>query len=81
MGFERGWWDTGKRDSEACRVSQTEDTVPAVPRTGEGRPLKKSETGGSYICGCGARFDFALGKYGCPNCCGDSGPAVFHMEA
>jgi hypothetical protein len=25
-----------------------------------------------YACKCGARFDYALGKYGCPNCCGDN---------
>lgn len=28
-----------------------------------------------YICPCGHRFGPKLGKYGCPNCCGDSGPA------
>ncbi len=28
-----------------------------------------------YACRCGARFDEALGKYGCPNCCGSSGAA------
>lgn len=30
---------------------------------------------GQYGCKCGHRFDVSLGKYGCPNCCGDSGPA------
>ena len=24
-----------------------------------------------YRCGCGFDFELALGKYGCPNCCGD----------
>lgn len=28
-----------------------------------------------YGCKCGMRFEYALGKYGCPNCCGDSGEA------
>jgi len=29
-----------------------------------------------YACQCGGpRFGYALGKYGCPNCCGDSGAA------
>lgn len=28
-----------------------------------------------YRCPCGARFEIALGKYGCPNCGGDRGPA------
>ena len=30
---------------------------------------------GQYGCKCGRRFSVDLGKYGCPNCCGDSGPA------
>ena len=30
---------------------------------------------GRYGCRCGHRFPVDLGKYGCPNCCGDSGPA------
>lgn len=25
-----------------------------------------------YACHCGCRFDLNLGKYGCPNCCGDN---------
>lgn len=28
-----------------------------------------------YGCKCGTRFAHGLGKYGCPNCNGDSGPA------
>lgn len=24
-----------------------------------------------YLCGCGYRFGYDLGKYGCANCCGD----------
>lgn len=29
-----------------------------------------------YACPCGGpRFEFGLGKFGCPNCCGDGGPA------
>ena len=24
-----------------------------------------------YGCSCGSRFDLSLGKYGCPNCCGE----------
>jgi len=28
-----------------------------------------------YLCPCGYRFLEALGAYGCPNCCGDSGRA------
>jgi hypothetical protein len=28
-----------------------------------------------YICRCGCEFEYELGKYGCPNCCGDSGAA------
>ena len=29
-----------------------------------------------YVCACGGpRFSYDLGKYGCPNCCGASGPA------
>ena len=28
-----------------------------------------------YACKCGYRFNLSLGKYGCPNCCGDSGAA------
>ena len=30
---------------------------------------------GSYQCACGHIFDHSLGKYGCPNCEGESGPA------
>ena len=29
-----------------------------------------------YTCPCGATFPLDLGKYGCPNCCGESGPAI-----
>lgn len=29
----------------------------------------------NYGCKCGYKFHYALGRYGCPNCCGDSGPA------
>ena len=29
----------------------------------------------TYACKCGSRFPYALGKHGCPNCHGDSGPA------
>lgn len=25
----------------------------------------------TYACSCGYRFDYALGKYGCPNCLGE----------
>lgn len=29
-----------------------------------------------YACKCGGdRFDYSLGAFGCPNCCGDYGPA------
>ena len=28
-----------------------------------------------FACRCGCRFPLTLGKYGCPNCCGDSGAA------
>jgi len=31
---------------------------------------------GRLVCGCGHSFEYGLGVYGCPNCCGDSGPAV-----
>lgn len=30
---------------------------------------------GDYVCECGARFGYALGAYGCPNCAGDGPPA------
>jgi len=29
----------------------------------------------NYGCKCGHRFEYALGKYGCPNCCGEKGAA------
>lgn len=29
----------------------------------------------TYGCRCGYKFEEALGKYGCPNCCGDYGAA------
>lgn len=28
-----------------------------------------------FACKCGARFDYSLGPYGCPNCYGDNGKA------
>lgn len=37
------------------------------------KPTKIAQPG--LACRCGHRFEFALGKYGCPNCNGDSGPA------
>lgn len=30
----------------------------------------------NYRCKCGGVFEIKLGKYGCPNCCGDFGAAV-----
>lgn len=40
-------------------------------------PLKPINTlqPSQYGCRCGCRFDYALGKYGCPSCVGDSGAA------
>ena len=29
----------------------------------------------TYRCKCGGKFEYELGKYGCPGCCGDSGAA------
>lgn len=29
-----------------------------------------------YVCDCGHVFEAGLGKYGCPDCCGSSGPAT-----
>ncbi|RMD97834.1 MAG: hypothetical protein D6816_17100 [Bacteroidetes bacterium] len=28
-----------------------------------------------YVCKCGHSFSYDLGKYGCPNCCGENGAA------
>lgn len=33
-----------------------------------------------YACRCGGRFTADLGKYGCPNCCGDKGAARLVYE-
>lgn len=39
-------------------------------------PLKQTKViEPEYACKCGHRFEYALGKYGCPNCNGDSGSA------
>lgn len=38
------------------------------------RPTKFIEP--RYVCRCKHVFEYALGKYGCPNCCGDSGAAL-----
>jgi|CXWL01.1.fsa_nt_gi hypothetical protein len=32
----------------------------------------------TYACKCGMRFEYALGKYGCPNCAGDSVAKAVH---
>lgn len=40
------------------------------------RPTKIIEAK-HYGCKCGCRFQADLGKYGCPNCEGESGPAKF----
>ena len=37
------------------------------------KPTKYVEP--EYGCKCGHRFAYLLGKYGCPNCAGDNGPA------
>ena len=34
------------------------------------RPTNYAEP--HYRCKCGGRFEYGLGKYGCPNCCGDN---------
>jgi hypothetical protein len=34
-----------------------------------------------YACSCGHRFGEELGKYGCPCCCGDSGPAMLEAAS
>lgn len=33
-----------------------------------------------YQCRCGCGFPAACGKYGCPNCDGDQGPAKFKQD-
>jgi hypothetical protein len=33
----------------------------------------------AYVCDCGCRFERGLGKYGCPNCCGDNGAALLSL--
>lgn len=40
---------------------------PLVPTT---------DIAASYSCRCGANFVVELGKYGCPNCCGENGAAI-----
>lgn len=34
-----------------------------------------------YLCKCGYRFSYSLGKYGCPNCCGDMTGRYFAWDA
>lgn len=34
-----------------------------------------------YLCRCGHRFNYSLGKYGCPNCCGDKVAKYFAWDA
>ena len=54
-----------------------EDASKATCLWLKGLPLLKTTTlvEAGYACACGCRFEYALGKYGCPSCCGDSGAA------
>lgn len=58
-------WQFGHRESKAtCFWLKG---LPLLVPTREVLP--------NYLCRCGFRFPQELGKYGCPNCCGDNGPA------
>ena len=36
----------------------------------------------AYLCKCGGfPFEYELGKYGCPNCCGDNVAKLIHKDA
>jgi DNA (cytosine-5)-methyltransferase 1 len=48
-----------------------------APRRGEGQDVTGTAPFGPALqCGCGSVFAESLGRYGCPNCEGDEGPAV-----
>ena len=49
-----------------------------APRRGEGQDVTGTAPFGPALqCGCGYVFAESLGQYGCPNCEGDEGPAVY----
>jgi len=58
------WWfgeDASKKTGLWLRgLPELRPTDPVEPR---------------YVCNCGNVFEYDLGKYGCPNCCGDCGAA------
>lgn len=46
-------------------------------RQGRGEPVDRvgQVVESFYRCNCGYEYKLKLGKYGCPNCCGEGGPA------
>jgi hypothetical protein len=68
---------------ELCKLLQEAATIPessreriheidaAVHKIKQHMPHLFKEPHQEYLCGCGYQYPVELGKYGCPNCCGD----------
>ena len=77
LPIHQHWW--GHRAEKKTRlyiVGCEPQDIPEIPMRLDEPTHVIGDVGRSgYVCKCGCRFAASLGKYGCPNCCGDSGAA------
>ncbi|MDE2104920.1 MAG: hypothetical protein KGL39_47220 [Patescibacteria group bacterium] len=75
--IDQHWW--GHKAQKRTRlyiVGCEPQDIPDMPIVlGEAAFVVGDVGRSGYECKCGHVFAASLGKYGCPNCCGDSGPA------
>lgn len=78
LPIHQHWW--GHRAEKKTRlyiVGCEPQDIPEMPMRLDEPTHVIGDVGRSgYRCKCGHHFQTSLGKYGCPNCCGDSGAAI-----
>jgi len=65
-------------------IGRIQDLVPAIgPVMLEFDPFEYAGWGDmAYLCKCGGLpFEYELGKYGCPNCCGENVAKLIYKDA
>jgi DNA (cytosine-5)-methyltransferase 1 len=67
--------DTAPSREKGQAIAPCVTNGPPFRRTGNER-VEAEAMVAVYRCKCGYQFEESLGAYGCPNCEGDSGPAV-----
>ena len=77
LTIDQHWWGHKAQKRTRLYIVGCEPVeIPDMPmKLGEAEYVVGDVGRSGYICRCGHRFASSLGKYGCPNCCGDSGAA------